>query len=50
MKTKVEKLPFDAQFAAAFDALCAQNAVLGLKFMSAFVAPGTTTVVLLFTA
>jgi hypothetical protein len=49
MTTKVERLDFtDLQFAANFDALCASNAVQGRKLASAFMPPGTTTVVLLF--
>jgi len=48
MNPQVHQLPFDNQFAPALSALCAQQAVQNRKLISTFLAPGTTTVVLIF--
>jgi hypothetical protein len=48
MNPQVHQLPFNNTFAAALAGLCAQQAVQGRRLVSSFVAPGTTTVILIF--
>jgi hypothetical protein len=48
MNTSVQKLPFDANFEANLRALCTQQAVQQRKLITSFVAPNSTTIVLIF--